>query len=79
MLSMTITIEAIYEDGVLKPAEPLPLAEHKKVQVTIHAPVDVQTALEAVERSYGLLKWTGDRETLDRIAMDPEFGIEEAR
>jgi predicted DNA-binding antitoxin AbrB/MazE fold protein len=28
---MTITIDATYEDGVLKPAQPLPLAEHEKV------------------------------------------------
>src|SRR5439155_26730916 len=33
--SMPLTIEAIYENGVLKPAQPLPLAEHARVQVTI--------------------------------------------
>jgi predicted DNA-binding antitoxin AbrB/MazE fold protein len=32
---MTITVEATYEDGVLKPAEPLALAEHQKVRVTV--------------------------------------------
>ena len=32
---MTITIEATYEDGVLRPARPLPLAEHEKVRVTV--------------------------------------------
>jgi predicted DNA-binding antitoxin AbrB/MazE fold protein len=35
---MTITVDAIYENGVLKPAEALPLAEHEHVEVTIHAP-----------------------------------------
>jgi predicted DNA-binding antitoxin AbrB/MazE fold protein len=34
---MTLTVEAIYENGVLKPVEPLPLAEHEKVVVTVHA------------------------------------------
>jgi predicted DNA-binding antitoxin AbrB/MazE fold protein len=32
---MTITIDATYEDGVLKPAQPLPLGEHEKVRVTV--------------------------------------------
>ena len=35
---MTLTVEAIYEDGVLKPAQPLPLREQERVQITI-APV----------------------------------------
>ena len=32
---MPLTVEAIYEDGVLKPAHPLPLQEHQGVRVTI--------------------------------------------
>ncbi len=32
---MTITIDATYEDGVLKPAEALPFSEGAKVRVTI--------------------------------------------
>jgi predicted DNA-binding antitoxin AbrB/MazE fold protein len=32
---MTLTVEAIYENGVLKPAQPLPFKEHEKVQVTV--------------------------------------------
>jgi len=32
---MAITIEAVYEDGVLKPAQPLPLKEHEKVNITV--------------------------------------------
>ena len=72
---MTITVEAIYENGVLKPAEPLPLKEHEKVRVSVFTPVDVQKAIDAVERSYGLLQWMGDVETLRRLALDDEFGI----
>jgi hypothetical protein len=34
---MSITVEAVYEDGVLKPAQPLPLAEHETVRVTVHS------------------------------------------
>lgn len=32
---MSQTITAIYEDGVLKPTEPLDLKEHEEVSVTI--------------------------------------------
>ena len=32
---MTLTIEAIYENGVLKPAQPLPLKEHERVTLTV--------------------------------------------
>ncbi|HEY7490427.1 MAG TPA: antitoxin family protein [Candidatus Tectomicrobia bacterium] len=36
---MTITIEAIYESGVLKPLSPLPhLKEHERVRITVEAP-----------------------------------------
>ena len=32
---MLITVEATYEGGVLRLCEPLPLAEHERVQVTV--------------------------------------------
>jgi predicted DNA-binding antitoxin AbrB/MazE fold protein len=32
---MSITVEAIYENGVLKPAQPLPLQERETVRVTV--------------------------------------------
>jgi predicted DNA-binding antitoxin AbrB/MazE fold protein len=32
---MSIVFDATYEDGVLKPAQPLPLSEHEKVRVTV--------------------------------------------
>jgi len=75
---MAIVVEATYENGVLKPAEPLPLEENHKVEVTIRDPASVQAALEAVRRTAGLIQWTGDPEILRRIAEDPEFGIEES-
>lgn len=75
---MTLTVEAVYQNGVLKPTQPLPLKENERVQVSIHTPVDVPNALEAVQRSYGLLQWTGDSETLRRLAEDDEFGILES-
>jgi len=69
---MRITIEATYENGVLKPARPLPLKEHEKVQITVHPQVSV------ARRTAGMLRWTGDVETLERLACDPEFGILES-
>jgi predicted DNA-binding antitoxin AbrB/MazE fold protein len=69
---MAITVDATYENGVLKPAEPLPLEEHDKVRVTI------EPATTWTERTAGILKWTGDPEILRRIAEDEEFGIMES-
>jgi predicted DNA-binding antitoxin AbrB/MazE fold protein len=69
---MAITIEAIYEDGVLKPKELLPLQEHEKVIVTI------QPAISLARQTAGMVPWAGDVETLERIARDPEFGILES-
>jgi len=80
---MPITVEATYEDGVLKPERPLPLSEREKVRVTItSAPQRPAVATgegeNAVRRSYGLLGWKGDAESVERIALDPEFDINEA-
>jgi predicted DNA-binding antitoxin AbrB/MazE fold protein len=33
---MAITVQATYENGVLKPAQPVPLKEHAKVEIVIH-------------------------------------------
>jgi predicted DNA-binding antitoxin AbrB/MazE fold protein len=75
---MAITVEAVYENDVLKPTEPLPLTEHERVQLAVHRSTDTQAALDAVQRSYGLIRWTGDFETLRRVAEDDEFGILES-
>ncbi len=69
---MSITCEAVYEAGVLKPISPLPLKEHEKVRVTVVP----QTNL--ARQTAGMISWTGDAETLRRLAEDPEFGISES-
>jgi len=66
---MAIVVDATYENGVLRPAQPLPLDEHEKVRVTIEPEVSW------ADRTAGLLQWTGDPEVLRRIAEDDEFGI----
>jgi len=63
---MSMTVEATYEDGVLKPKQPLPLKEHEMVQVTI------QSAPTLAERTYGMLGWKGDHETLERLLAEAE-------
>lgn len=68
---MVIQVEAIYENGVLKPEQPLPLQEKQRVRVTVHE------EMSRAERCYGLLQWTGDPKDLERLAQDPEVGIEE--
>lgn len=64
---MTIVIEATYEDGVLKPLEPLPLKEHEKVRISVHS--ERSPLMEA----YGIMGFKGTAEELERFALDPEF------
>jgi len=75
---MPLQVDAVYENGVLKPTQPLPFAEHEKVNVTIRTAAEIDAAVEAVRRSYGMLKWDGDPEVLRRVAEDDEFGILES-
>ena len=57
--------------GVLKPAQPLPLKEQVRVQVTAH------TASNWVTETAGMIPWTGDHEMLRRLAEDVEFDPQE--
>ncbi|NLY01466.1 MAG: antitoxin family protein [Rhodopirellula sp.] len=68
---MFITVEAIYENGVLKPSNPLPLKEHEKVRISI------QSQSSWVQETYGMIGWTGDHATLQRFAIDPELDPQE--
>ncbi len=69
---MTLSVEAIYENGVLKPAQPLPLKEHEKVRVPI------ESTLRIARQTAGMVPWTGEADRLERLASDPEFGILES-
>jgi predicted DNA-binding antitoxin AbrB/MazE fold protein len=66
---MTLTVQAVYENGTLKLTEPLPLREHESVTVTIFG----KTTL--ARQSAGMVPWTGDAETLERLIRDPSFTI----
>jgi predicted DNA-binding antitoxin AbrB/MazE fold protein len=71
--AMSITVEAIYENGALKLERPVPLQEQEKVRVTI------EPQLSWAERTAAMLKWPGDFEDLRRIVEDDEFGVRESR
>jgi predicted DNA-binding antitoxin AbrB/MazE fold protein len=51
-------IEAVYEDGVLKLPQALPLQAGQKVRITIHPPA---------KRSRAVLEWKGSQEDLDYL------------
>ncbi len=69
---MSITVEAVYENGVLKPSQPLPLQERERVTLR------VEPAVSWTDRSAGILRWSGDPEELRRLAIDPEFDPQES-
>lgn len=69
---MAMEVEATYENGVLRPDHRLPLSEHQRVKVT------VREETSRSQRSYGLLGWTGDPETVRRIAEDDQFGVSQS-
>jgi predicted DNA-binding antitoxin AbrB/MazE fold protein len=64
---MTLTIQAVYENGVLKPVGALPLQEHEKVEII------VKSAGSRVRQSAGLIGWTGSQNDADFVAMNPEL------
>jgi predicted DNA-binding antitoxin AbrB/MazE fold protein len=66
-LFMAITVEATYENGVLKPVKPLPLKEHEKVEITI------KPSSSWVQETYGILGWKGSAQDADRFALDAEL------
>ncbi len=45
---MTLILDAIYENGVLKPKKPLLLAEGTAVRLTVHAAGETEDPFEAV-------------------------------
>jgi hypothetical protein len=69
---MAITVEATFENGSLKLPADIPLINNgQRVWVTLH----IVGERDVVKTSYGLIGWTGDSETVQRVALDPEFGV----
>lgn len=63
---MTVVVDAIYENGVLKLDQPLPLPEQQRVRVTVH------TEPSRARQSYGIVQWSGSQEDLDYLTNDME-------
>jgi predicted DNA-binding antitoxin AbrB/MazE fold protein len=69
---MTITVEAIYEGGVLKPQAPLNLKEKSKVTLTIEAAPETEandddpTGWKTAERFIGMWKGAPEGEPIAR-------------
>ncbi len=61
-----LVVEAIYENGVLKPSQPLPLKEREHVQVT------VRRATSVADQTYGMIGWSGGADTFDRLFKESE-------
>lgn len=70
---MTITIEAVYENGVLKPAAPLPWKEGERVRV------EVSSLDSPLLKAYGILGFKGTAEEAEYFALSPELLPEEGR
>jgi predicted DNA-binding antitoxin AbrB/MazE fold protein len=64
---MAITVEAVYENGTLKLSQPVPLKEHERVRVVIHA------GTNWVERTAGMMGFQGTQEEADYFAMSPDL------
>ena len=69
---MSFTVEAVYESGVLKPAQPLPLEEYARVQIT------VRPVTSRVRQTAGLMGWTGSQDDADFVALSPELDPQES-
>jgi predicted DNA-binding antitoxin AbrB/MazE fold protein len=66
---MAIIVEATYEDGVLKPSQPLPLKEHEKVRVIL------ERGTSPLLDAYGIVQWNGEPATLEQFATDAELAF----
>lgn len=67
---MSITVEAAYENGVLKPLQPLFLREHQQVRITIAESVDW------VYRTRGIVPCS-DHALIEWAAMDPDLAYDD--
>ncbi len=73
---MSKTIEAIFEDGVLKPLQKLPLKEHEKVEIRIFSPQEWQRRFKKVIEKIHLKT---AQFQLDEIESDIADALKEVR
>ena len=70
---MAISIEAVYENGVLKPSQPLPWKEGERVRV------EISSLDSPLLKAYGIMGFKGTAEEAEYLAMSPELLPEESR
>ena len=63
---MAITVRATYDNGILRPLQPLHLTQNQQVRITIEEPVDW------VYRTRGIIPCS-DHALIQWAAMDPEL------
>jgi predicted DNA-binding antitoxin AbrB/MazE fold protein len=70
---MAITVEAVYENGVLKPSAPLPWKDGERVRIAI-------SSLESpLLKAYGIMGFKGTAEEAEYFALHPDLLPEESR
>jgi predicted DNA-binding antitoxin AbrB/MazE fold protein len=62
---MTISVQAIYQDGILKPAHPLPLEDQEQVRLTVERSI-------LADPTYGMIGWTGDADAFERLIKEAD-------
>jgi predicted DNA-binding antitoxin AbrB/MazE fold protein len=68
-----LTVEAVYENGMLKPSEPLPLKDGERVHLTV-------SSLDCpLLKAYGIMGLTGTAEEAEYFALHPDLLPEEGR
>jgi predicted DNA-binding antitoxin AbrB/MazE fold protein len=82
---MTNHVDAVYENGVLRPLEPLPLEEHQRVRVTISsisgdslAPLVDQSFLEQARKEVAAAGYIPTHEELRRMTAKETSSWSEA-
>ena len=70
---MAVTVEAVYENGVLRPSEPLPWKEGERVSIAV-------SSLDSpLLKAYGIMGFKGTVEEAEYFAMHPDLLPEEGR
>jgi predicted DNA-binding antitoxin AbrB/MazE fold protein len=70
---MAITVEAIYENGILKPLGPLPWKDGERVRVV------VSNLDSPLLKAYGIMGFQGTAEEAEYFALHPDLLAEEGR
>ncbi len=68
---MAITVDAVYENGVLKLSEPLPWKDGDTVRIAV-------TSVDSpLLKAYGIMGWKGTSEELDHLLAEIESDEDE--